>query len=299
MMSSQAQYSNFTTTAPQSFHQTLTQPHDGSSQNADITQEAKSSIHNASDIHLVNEKHNLAHSHGALPAPTRSSRLHVENASEIETAAQNVVLHEQEISTQNIIRSQREARGVDESSKDNVDVFSERLDPSALKEHLLKMTTEHRAQMASKRGKSTLTGEGNIEIGNGYGVPGGGAYYGAPGPNVTIPNGSEEFESDNEQKSPAKELPEYLKQKLRNRGILKDDSSKSNLKLKSSSTQQTEYGKLPPGWVEAKDPASGVLYYYNEVSGKSMRAKCSMCILREVHQHPRDFMKSLVSTVDV
>lgn len=29
---------------------------------------------------------------------------------------------------------------------------------------------------------------GNIEIGNGYGVPGGGAYYGAPGPNVTAPS---------------------------------------------------------------------------------------------------------------
>lgn len=41
--------------------------------------------------------------------------------------------------------------------------------------------------------------------------------------------GQKNFESDNEQKSPAKELPEYLKQKLRNRGILKDDSSKSNL----------------------------------------------------------------------
>ncbi|ONH94516.1 hypothetical protein PRUPE_7G020500 [Prunus persica] len=309
MMSSQAQYSNFTTTAPQSFHQTLTHPHDGSSQNADITQEANSSIHNASDIHLVNEKHNLAHSHGALPAPTRSSRLHVENASEIETAAQNVVLHEQEISTQNIIRSQREARGVDESSKDNVDVFSERLDPSALKEHLLKMTMEHRAQMASKRGKSTLTGEGNIEIGNGYGVPGGGAYYGAPGPNVTTPRnlgvgnsemGQKNFESDNEQKSPAKELPEYLKQKLRNRGILKDDSSKSNLKLKSSSTQQTEYGKLPPGWVEAKDPASGVLYYYNEVSGKSQWEKpaetSSVTPLPSPVSLPKDWVEALDET---
>lgn len=29
---------------------------------------------------------------------------------------------------------------------------------------------------------------GNIEIGNGYGVPGGGAYYSAPGPNVTTPS---------------------------------------------------------------------------------------------------------------
>ena len=50
---------------------------------------------------------------------------------------------------------------------------------------------------------------GNMEIGNGYGVPGGGAYYGAPNPNIDAP-------------SESKELPEYLKQKLKARGILKD-----------------------------------------------------------------------------
>jgi hypothetical protein len=57
---------------------------------------------------------------------------------------------------------------------------------------------------------------GNMEIGNGYGVPGGGAYYGAPNPNIDTPTDS-------------KELPEYLKQKLKARGILKDDTEKGSL----------------------------------------------------------------------
>lgn len=56
---------------------------------------------------------------------------------------------------------------------------------------------------------------GNIEIGNGYGVPGGGAYYGAPNPNIDTPTES-------------KELPEYLKRKLKARGILKDDTEKGS-----------------------------------------------------------------------
>ncbi|RXH80911.1 hypothetical protein DVH24_004825 [Malus domestica] len=191
---------------------------------------------------------------------TANSALDIENASQID-----VSLHQQEISTQNVIRIQREARGVSLSSKDGLDVFSQRLDPNALKENLLKMTTQHRAQMASKRGKSSVPGEGNIEIGNGYGVPGGGAYYGAPGPNVTAPRnlgvGNSEMdqkniESDKElkQKPPVKELSEYLKQKLRDRGILKDDSNNGNI-------------------VEATDPASGALYYYNETTGKTQWEK--------------------------
>nr|GMD88654.1 WW domain [Ipomoea batatas] len=62
------------------------------------------------------------------------------------------------------------------------------------------MTAEHRTQMALKRGRSVLPEEGflkqslflegeclgsNIEIGNGYGVPGGSAYYGALKPSAT------------------------------------------------------------------------------------------------------------------
>lgn len=114
---------------------------------------------------------------------------------------------------------------------------------------------------------------GNVEIGNGYGVPGGGAYYSASNTDVSIssktgflfygqcvyhlvqnsildslsylffafsssetstisghrtnqhgtdPNGGSEHNSV------GKELPEYLKQKLKARGILKDDSKIEN-----------------------------------------------------------------------
>lgn len=207
---------------------------------------------------------------------------------DIETAACDAVLREQEIATQRIIHSQRQAKGESEPSMDNTDILSgRRHDPNALKEHLLKMTTEHRAEMALKRGKSTLREEGNIEIGNGYGVPGGGAYYGASRSNIAMPkklgiggnegHKSPEINRESEEKSESKELPEYLKQKLRARGILKDDTAKGDphintfkaMKLEAQSTQTTAPAKLPTGWVEAKDPASGASYYYNENTGMS------------------------------
>nr|XP_011470966.1 PREDICTED: polyglutamine-binding protein 1 isoform X2 [Fragaria vesca subsp. vesca] len=192
--------------------------------------------------------------------------------SQLEIAAQNAVFHEQEISTQNIIRARREARGV--GGSDSSDMFSERPDSSALKEHLLKMTTEHRALMAVKRGDPTLLHDRcNLEIGNGYGVPGGGAYQGNLGVGINE-MGQMNLEPDKgfEQKPPAKELSEYLKKKLRERGILKDDSNKNDLNIKSTS-QRIEYNKLPPGWVAAKDPTSGALYYFNETTGRSQWEK--------------------------
>lgn len=51
---------------------------------------------------------------------------------------------------------------------------------------------------------------GNVDIGNGYGVPGGGAYR------------------ELEKTTAPKDLPEYLKQKLRARGILKEDADVRN-----------------------------------------------------------------------
>lgn len=201
-------------------------------------------------------------------ASTIYSRSHVENSSDFETAAQDAVLREQEVATQNIIQNQREARGAGGPSKDGKDIFSERHDPNALKEHLLKMTSQHRAEMVLKRGKPSLPEEGNIEIGNGYGVPGGGAYYGAPNPNIDTPTES-------------KELPEYLKRKLKARGILKDDTEKGSPKLETTTTQLVDNGKLPSGWVEAKDPASGASYYYNKNTGKSQWVKPI-----ETSQHP-------------
>ncbi|GAV84416.1 WW domain-containing protein [Cephalotus follicularis] len=203
------------------------------------------------------------------------------NGMDIESATQNAVLREQEIATQKIIQGQREIGGAGGPPKDDTDIFSEHRHPNALKEHLLKMTTEHRAELAVKRGKPTIPKEGNMEIGNGYGVPGGGAYYGASKPNTVTT-----VDSESEQKPETKELPEYLKQKLKARGILKDDSGKGgtlrteNASLFGLIIRLMEIGKLPPGWVEAKDPASGGSYYYNQTNGKSqwerpVEASCS------------------------
>ncbi|XVF40868.1 hypothetical protein PTKIN_Ptkin01aG0151100 [Pterospermum kingtungense] len=199
----------------------------------------------------------------------------------------HLLLHEQEIATQRIIlaQSQREA-ATGPPHKDGTDLFSERPNPNALKEHLLKMTSEHRAELASKRGKPNPPEQGNMEIGNGYGVPGGGAYfYGTAGPNVATPGNFGVVNNDISQKNSelggestknaaSKDLPEYLKQKLRARGILKydagkDDLSRTDNNLETSSPQHMEVGKLPPGWVEAKDPSTGASYYYNESIGKS------------------------------
>ncbi|KAK4581201.1 hypothetical protein RGQ29_024755 [Quercus rubra] len=218
-------------------------------------------------------------------ASTSNLGLHVKNDSEVETAAQDAVLREQEIVTQNVIQSQREARGAGGPPKDNTDIFSERHDPNALKEHLLKMTSEHRAEMASKRGRATHSEEGNLEIGNGYGVPGGGAYYGAQKPNIDTP-------------SKSKELPDYLKQKLKARGILKDDTEKGSPKLETGSTQLVDDGKLPLGWVEAKDPASGALYYYNEKTGKSQWERPVGASAVTQHPSPSSLPESWVESLD-
>lgn len=61
--------------------------------------------------------------------------------------------------------------------------------------------------------------------------------------------------SEKNSEAASKDLPEYLKQKLKARGILKDGSTKHDL----SRTDK----------VEAKDPSSGASYYYNESKGKS------------------------------
>uniref|UniRef100_A0A7C9E379 Polyglutamine-binding protein 1 n=1 Tax=Opuntia streptacantha TaxID=393608 RepID=A0A7C9E379_OPUST len=167
--------------------------------------------------------------------------------------------------------------------EDSKDILSEHHDPSAIKEHLLKFTADHRAEMAAKWGKPPAPEKANLEIGNGYGVPGGGAYYSAAVGNASTPRtsrfSSSEISSKNadlggdaQQKHGAKELPEYLKQRLKARGILKDESAEGKYavndpKVDARSTQSS--GNLPPGWVEAKDPNSGVLYYYNESTGKS------------------------------
>lgn len=215
--------------------------------------------------------------------PACPSGVHLQSDADIEVAAQGAVLREQEIATQKIIERQRHARDGSGPPDDGRDIFGRPCDPNAIKEHLLKMTTEHRTEMAQKRGKSTVAEEENVEIGNGYGVPGGGAYNGARPHNFT-PSKSGVGEHGGSQEMPtvdgesgqnaAKDLPDYLKQKLRARGILKDSPAKespaiANNKSEISSSQTIASGKLPPGWVEANDPASGVTYYYHESSGKS------------------------------
>ncbi|KAK4387332.1 Polyglutamine-binding protein 1 [Sesamum angolense] len=190
-----------------------------------------------------------------------------------------------EIATQMVIQSQREWNPSTGPSKDGKDILSERHDPNVLKEHLLKMATQHRSEMALKRGKPTIGEEGNLEIGNGYGVPGGGAYYGSSVHNTMTSETKDldgqknsqknaELNGESEQKSMTKDLPEYLKQKLRARGILKDNqtvdnSSLSESRLAAQSPQTVAPGNLPQGWIETRDPESGAVFYYNKSSGRS------------------------------
>ncbi|XP_047982171.1 uncharacterized protein LOC125223193 [Salvia hispanica] len=208
---------------------------------------------------------------------TGSSGLQYERFSNIEAAAQTAVLHEQEIATQRIFQSQRGSNNASEHLEDNKDILSGRHDPNALKEHLLQMTSTHRTEMASKRGKPTSVEEGNLEIGNGYGVPGGGAYYGAPVHNEKSQKNAE-LNGESGQNSASKDLPEYLKRKLRARGILKDDKnigylSESENRSDAQSTQATAPGNLPPGWIEARDPENGAVFYHHASSGKSQWEK--------------------------
>ncbi|XP_043699719.1 uncharacterized protein LOC122650371 isoform X2 [Telopea speciosissima] len=241
-----------------------------------VDQESDHCPHPQKESNLSQEVHD---------ASARYSRL-LGNGDDIETAAQDAVLHEQEIATQQIIQSQRQSRGSTGIVEDTKDILFGRRDTNALKEVLLKMATDHRAEMASKRGNSVLPEKGNVEIGNGYGVPGGGAYYGGPRPSITTSgtSGSEIHEggqknpeleeSKGEPKAVTGALPEYLKQRLRARGILKDNTAKecsasAKNKWGNQSAETVAVVRLPPGWVEAKDPGSGSVYYYNESTGKS------------------------------
>ncbi|WOK92508.1 hypothetical protein Cni_G01199 [Canna indica] len=203
---------------------------------------------------------------------------HGEDFHVIETAAQQAVLQEQEIVTQQVIQNQRQVRGTPGPLEDNKDILSGRHDSNALKEHLLRMTTDHRAEMANKRGKMIHQDNGNVEIGNGYGVPGGGAYYAATSftaQSRTTNDGALSLSStkeDSESKDTQREIPEYLKKRLKARGILKDgkldDNSTTENKLEHQNLQAKRVSVLPLGWIEAKDPASGSSYFYNEKTGE-------------------------------
>ncbi|KAK1361409.1 Poly-glutamine tract-binding protein [Heracleum sosnowskyi] len=197
------------------------------------------------------------------PLYETDSRLEV-HSDDIENAVRDAVLREQETAVQKVIHGQREWREATEPPGEHDDIIAKRHDQNAIKEHILQMTAKHRAEMASKRGKTNIAEQGNLEIGNGYGVPGGGAYLGASVPNTVSHTGGRNLEHDvrSEKKPGESKLPEYLKLKLRARGILKDEQAKTP-------PQTLTPKNLPPEWIETCDPASGSLYYYNQKSGKS------------------------------
>ncbi|KFK36956.1 hypothetical protein AALP_AA4G194400 [Arabis alpina] len=223
---------------------------------------------------LQQEKGSSVYNQSSSSSYGYGSSLAYNQSEDIESAVSNAVLREQEIETQKIIQGQREARNsVDGESEHNTDVLQHRTDPNALKEHLLKFTADHRAETASKRGSVSTCGEGNVDVGNGYGIPGGVAYAGHS-------MHSEKHEPTNA----ANNLPEYLKLKLKARGILRDGSGSGagtpntqnttpfqtpagSWNRQTSSPFPSNTSTLPLGWVDVKDPASGATYYFNQHTG--------------------------------
>ncbi|KAK1320746.1 hypothetical protein QJS10_CPA03g00490 [Acorus calamus] len=252
-----------------------------------VKQTEKQEAEERTSEQTVNLEH---HVRGEVAGMADASNNHLKSfgkvAEEIETAAQDAVLHEQELVMQQVIHDQRQARGTSGLVDDDKDVLSGRHDPNALKEKLLKMATNHRAELASKRAKSIHPDTGNVEIGNGYGVPGGGAYYGATKPSLITSNEIHDGVAENinmnkepEPRTAQKELAEYLKKRLKARGILKDEKPNGDQivsknasvtqKMENESACSPNLPKLLPGWVEAKDPTSGSVYFYNENTGES------------------------------
>ncbi|KAL5221080.1 hypothetical protein ABZP36_025793 [Zizania latifolia] len=219
---------------------------------------------------------------------------HSGSASNIESAVEEAVLHEQDIETQQVIQNQRQAKETSESTQYGEDILSSRRDPNALKEHLLKMTAEHRAEMANKRGKPLHADNGNVEIGNGYGVPGGGAYYAA--------NLSNKSRDGTDKAKSADDLPEFLKHRLTARGILKNDAMNNSGTIKQNVDSQVGQKKsaqeLPPGWVEAKDPTTGASYFYNQSTGTSRWDRPGAAVNTMQHQVPPSLPENWEEALD-
>ncbi|GAQ79852.1 polyglutamine-binding protein 1 [Klebsormidium nitens] len=245
------------------------------------------------------------------PAPERGPQDPMEEAV---TAA---VLKEQDASLEGTLRTSQQSG----QWSDGNDPLRNQQDPTALKEKLLKMQQEQRVEQATKRGVvEQPVGKGMTDIGNGYGVPGGGSYDPARAqmfslPSSVLPSGprptgfspalqpkgpgpaarpaqtgpqngrgpvhgpdarngdasASTSGSEGGGTGPGGDLPEYLKRKLKARGILKEGSAEGGARAPAatptaSSNAQTP---LPPDWVEGIDPATGVPYYFHTPSGKS------------------------------
>eukprot|EP00850_Spirogloea_muscicola_P011734 SM000074S21644 [mRNA] locus=s74:32728:36758:- [translate_table: standard] len=229
---------------------------------------------------------------------------------QLEHAVQQAVLQEQELEVQATIadhRGEPEAADVDAdrilAQRHNAGELKASPEPDSLDDgslhrgKLLQMSAEHRAEQATKRGGKTGGQPGGIfngDIGNGYGVPGGGAYGATPRPPMftitsgpTFPSGGHApraVQAGGSQGPGAgvaaagpRELPEFLKKKLKERGILTDDAAaKEPSPSKLSQSPQTAQangaalrGRLPPGWVEGVDEVTGVAYYFHAATQSS------------------------------
>ncbi|KAJ7525371.1 hypothetical protein O6H91_17G047300 [Diphasiastrum complanatum] len=225
----------------------------------------------------------------------------------LEEKIQAAVLHEQEEDVKAIINEQRQEKQGHANENAVKDILSERHNPGMLKEKLLKMTSEHRAEVASKRAKSSQPLQENTEIGNGYGVPGGRAHYASSRPSFTLAS-TPEFSNMDSPSSISKALPEESSagllegkgkpyQKVKHESVAFSDTAEvarsdknAETGLSSKLDSENQKQQLPeflrkrlkargilkdegtedaPFSIESKDPESGCMYYYNELTGKS------------------------------
>ncbi|GJM92082.1 hypothetical protein PR202_ga08510 [Eleusine coracana subsp. coracana] len=116
---------------------------------------------------------------------------------------------------------------------------------------------------------------GNVEIGNGYGVPGGGAYY-------------------------AQMSMSYLRLLLASNIINKVHHllHAFGLQVDSQESQNKSAQELPPGWAEAKDPTTGTSYFYNQSTGVTQWDRPSGVVNTTQHQVSRSLPENWEEAID-